>query len=86
MTDEQKRRNFHESMRIHQIKPKNHFNLPVTITGSDNTYLQYPVSGVINIIEQGTNLSIIVAVFRQFRPDGSLGAPVSVRNPKFTFG
>lgn len=78
---------FYESMDIQQIKGAgiSWFSLPVTLTASDNTYIKYPANGVIRFCEQGTNLSIIKAVFHALKADGSLGAPVEVKNPVFNF-
>ena len=80
--------NFFKSLDNHQIKSTGSdvwFNLVVTLTASDNPYLQYPVTGVIRVVEQGTHLGISKAVFHQLNADGTLGAPVVVDNPVFTF-
>jgi hypothetical protein len=76
------------SLKNHQINGKGiiGFGIPVTLTGSHNPYLTYPVAGVLVILEQGMDLSIIDAVFHVSKPDGSLGAPCVVRNPTFTHG
>lgn len=58
----------------------------VTMLASDNTYLTYPVDGEIELLELGTNGSIIHAVFRRSNPDGTPSAPVEVRRPHFTYG
>lgn len=79
---------FFESLKNHQITGKGivGFGLPVTLTDSDNQYLSYPIRGVIVILEQGTDLSIIKAVFHVRDPaSDSLGPPVSVGHPRFEF-
>lgn len=79
---------FFDSLKAHQIPCQgiSNFGLPVTLLASDNTYLQYPVQGVIVILEHGMNLTIIKAVFHRQQDDGSLGAPVSVPNARFEYG
>lgn len=83
----ERRRRYHDSLAIHQIRTKasDGFALPVTLQSSDNEYLRYPVDGVIRICEQGTSLTISQAVFHRFNDDGSLGAPVTVRNARFSY-
>jgi len=78
---------FHASLRAHQIKTRgiDGFPLVVNLMASENDYLSYPAKGVISINEQGTDLSVIVAIFRRLKDDGSLGAPVVVKNPVFTY-
>jgi hypothetical protein len=77
---------FQDSLRDHQINGKGivGFSQVVTLHSSENPHFNYPVKGIITIIEQGNDLSIVSAVFRQFRDDGSLNAPVVVKNPVFT--
>ena len=78
---------FHDSLRAHQIKGQGirGFSLVVNLMSSENDYLSYPVKGVITINEQGTDLSVSIAVFRHLKEDGSLGAPVVTKNPVFTY-
>lgn len=78
---------FFESMKHQQIKGSgtSWFSLIVTLTGSENEYLTYPVKGVIRFCEQGMDLSIIYAVFHRMDDEGRLGPPVTVSKPKFTF-
>jgi hypothetical protein len=59
--------------------------LRVTLTYSENGFLQYPCEGQLEIFEVGTNDRIIVAVFRKQEPDGRLSCPVGVRNPEFKY-
>lgn len=82
-----RRENFFESLKQHSIKGKGTIGYTqiVTLTESDNGYLRYPVRGALTIIEQGVDLSPIVAVFRTLNEDGTLGVPVETRRPKFTF-
>lgn len=76
-----------ESMKNHQIKGAgiSGFTLMVRLEMSENTYIRYPAHGAIQILEQGTDLSVISAVFHRQNEDGSLGAPVVVRNPVFKY-
>jgi hypothetical protein len=71
------------SLKAHQIKPHNGFALKVRLMASENEYIRYPAKGVLHVLEQGSDLSIIVAVFHVAYPDGRLGSPVVVRNPRF---
>lgn len=77
---------FLNSLQAHQIKGHGivGFPLSVELLSSANDCLSYPVKGVIVIQEQGTDLSIISAVFHRLNDDGSLGAPVVVKRPVFT--
>jgi hypothetical protein len=81
----QERQNFFKSLKIHQIRGKGTigFGQVVNLTSSDNDYIKYPCKGVLDIIEQGMDLSIIVAVFHQMKDDGSLGPPQRVGKVKF---
>lgn len=72
-------------LRNHRIKPVHWFSLPVVLEGSDNPYLDYPAQGVIRICEQGTNLSVISAIFHVLGDDGVFGPAVEVRNPRFRY-
>lgn len=60
-------------------------NLRVTMVGSDNEYLSYPCNGIIQILETGTDESIISAVFRRKDEDGFLNCPVVVKHPRFEY-
>lgn len=77
---------FDESMKVHQIRCTQGFAMRVTLTDSDNTYMAYPAKGVLVILEQGTDLSIIGAVFHPLHDDNTLGPPVSAYRPAFTAG
>lgn len=79
---------FDESMKVHQIRGAgiSGFAQKVTLTDSDNTYMAYPAKGVLVILEQGTDLSIIKAVFHRLHEDNTLGPPVSAYRPAFTAG
>jgi hypothetical protein len=78
---------FYKSMTDHQIKCSgtSWFSLPVVLEASDNKYISYPSVGVIRFAEQATDLNITNAIFHQMAFDGQLGAPVSVKNPKFRY-
>lgn len=78
---------FYQSMRDHQIECSgtSWFSLPVVLEASDNEYISYPSVGVIRFAEQSTDLTIAVAIFHQMASNGKLGAPVSVKNPKFRY-
>jgi hypothetical protein len=78
---------FHDSLKAHQIKcaGTSWFSLPVTLEASDNSFLTYPVDGVIRFAEQGVNLTIITAIFHRLNDDGSLGAPVGANNARFQY-
>lgn len=60
--------------------------LNVTLHATANLYLQLPCTGQLQVIEAGTDGSVIHAVFRLRRPDGSLSAPVEVPNARWTYG
>jgi hypothetical protein len=77
---------YYASMKTQQMKPQNGWTLPVTLLKSDNTSLPCPIKGVLVCFEQGVNLCISQAVFHCQHTDGSLGAPVVVNRPKFTYG
>jgi len=81
------RGNLSESMKNHHIEGKGlvGFGLPVILLSSDNEYLAPGVRGVMKIIEQGTDLRVIVAVFHRLTEDHNLGAPVECRNPVFVY-
>ncbi|OHV78260.1 hypothetical protein [Rhizobium sp. LCM 4573] len=53
----------------------------VTLMGSDNTYLNYPCTGLLELFEIGTTGGITTGVFRR---EGG-GAPVVVKNPHFVY-
>jgi hypothetical protein len=76
-----------ESMKTHCIKGAgiSGFTLMVRLEMSENRYITYPAHGALVILEQGTDLSVISAVFHRQYEDGSLGSPVEVRNPVFKY-
>jgi hypothetical protein len=79
---------FYASLDHHQIRSMGSgiwFSLVVTLTKSENEFLSYPVKGVLRLPEQGTHLGVFSGVFHCLNEDGSLGAPVEVRHPEFTF-
>lgn len=55
-------------------------NKEVTLTGSTNTRLSYPVDGVIEDAEVGGDGIAIWAIFRVRHQDGGLSAPVVIRH------
>lgn len=59
-------------------------SLYVKLTASDNTFLQYPCYGLLEILETGTTGSIIVATFR-VAESGKLSAAVRVQRPRFEY-
>lgn len=59
--------------------------LNVTLHGTTNPYLTLPCRGEIELFELGVDGRLISAVFRAQQPDGSLGAPVQVAQPVFTY-
>lgn len=77
-----------ESFKVQQIKGAgiSGFSQMVTLTSSSNPHLDYPCKGVLRILEQGTDLSIVNAVFHRLHDDNTLGPPVSARAPVFTYG
>lgn len=75
---------FIQSLEVHQIRPKQNFGQLVTLLDSDNPHFKYPVVGVLYVWEQGTDLSIISAVFHHQKEDGKLNAPAVVKHPIFT--
>jgi len=77
--------NRYASMKVHGIKAQSGFALPVLLTGGENEYLKFPCRGVIVAMEQGSVLRYNFAVFHLAKEDGSLGAPVAVRHPVFTY-
>lgn len=83
----EQRMNMHRSMDHHGIKGAgiSWFSLPVTLMESQNDYISYPAKGILRICEQGTDLSVIAAVFHHLKDDGSLGPSVEVRRPIFTY-
>lgn len=78
---------FYESMKVHQLKTQgiSGFSLQVTLTASENTYIDYPARGVLVVLEHSTDLRISQAVFHHLKDDGRLGPPVEVRRPKFIY-
>ncbi len=75
----------YESMKHHQLHPVQHPQLMVTVTNSDNPYMDYPVSGVLHMHEIGTDLHVSQSVFHKLLDDGSLGPPVRMENVKFEY-
>lgn len=78
---------YHASLDNHCIKGKGiiGFGLRVRLDASVNECIPYPIKGVLVILEQGTDLSIIKAVFHMERDDGSLGPPVTADKPVFIY-
>lgn len=74
---------FLKSLELHQIKLCGGFAQRVMLEKSDNPYFHYPVLGVVVILEQGIDLSIISAIFHKEKADGSLGAPAVIKNAKY---
>lgn len=66
-----------------QHPPVNWLN--VTLHATTNRYLPLPCDGQLQIIEHGTDGSIITAIFRRRGEDGVLSAPVEVKAPRFTY-
>lgn len=79
----EKSMNFLNSLDIHQIKLHHGFAQKIRLMSSENTYFKYPVIGVLVAFEQGTDLSIIQAIFHKQDADGSLGAPAVVKKPVY---
>ena len=67
--------------------------LYVTLTHSENEYLAYPCEGLLQILEYGTNGSILVATIRVKRPvseyngkfNSLFSAPVRCQKPVFQY-
>lgn len=82
--------NFFISLKNHQIKPVQGFSLfGKLISYEHGAYpprVNLPKWGVLCILEQGTNLGIISAVFHSLNEDGGLGAPCVVKHPIFEIG
>lgn len=79
---------YHASLQNHQIKGKGTigFGLPVILLSSENPYIVPGTRGVLVIIEQGVDLSVIVAVFHALNETShALGPPVSCRKPVFVY-
>ena len=55
-------------------------SIRVSLLGSHNTYITYPVYGILTILETGNDNSIINAIFQE---EG--GAPVVVKRPTFLY-
>lgn len=79
----EKSMNFLNSLDTHQIKLHNGFAQKIRLVTSENPYFKYPVIGVLVAFEQGTDLSIITAIFHKQNTDGSLGAPAIVKKPVY---
>lgn len=56
----------------------------VRLSRSENTFINYPALGLLEVLEFGTTGSVISAVFRCMS-EGKLHAPVEVRNPEFEY-
>jgi hypothetical protein len=83
-----RRANFQDALDRHQIKGKGlvGLSLPVVLLSSDNPYLSPGARGVLTIIEQGTDLSVIVATFRALVPTThSLDVAVECKRPVFVY-
>lgn len=76
-----------DSLINHQIEGKgiSGLALPVNLLSSSNEFLTYPCSGVLEILEHGADLSIVVAVFHRLNKDWTLDAPVEVKNIEFMY-
>lgn len=57
----------------------------VTLTKSDNQYIEYPSQGWLELFELGVDGSVIVGVWRGLMPTGCASAPVEVRNVEFQY-
>ena len=57
----------------------------VTLTSSDNRYLSYPCKGWLELFELGSDGSVIIGVWRGRKEDGSVAAPVEVRDVAFQY-
>lgn len=58
----------------------------VTLESSDNTYIEYPATGLLTVIETGPFGSINRATFEKATDNPTqFGAPVEVRNPTFRY-
>lgn len=79
---------FDESLKVHQIRCAgiSGFAQKAQLLRSDNPHMTYPAFGVLVILEQGTDLSIIKAVFHKRHDDNTLGPPVSADHPHFIPG
>lgn len=77
---------FYASLKNHSITGQgiSGFSLVVVLHKSENKYIAYPAVGVLRVLEQGTDLSIIKAVFHLLAGDGKLGPPVVVKRPSFS--
>lgn len=64
-----------------------HPRMNVTLTATDNGFLspRLPLRGEIELFELGRDGSLVNAVFRVLHDDGSLGLPVEIANPVFTY-
>lgn len=83
-----RRSNYHQSLENHQVRGKGTigFGLPVVLLSSENPYLAPGARGVLVIIEQGVDLSVIVAVFHRLdETNHTLGPPVECRKPVFVY-
>lgn len=62
--------------------------LRVTLTYSENQYLSYPCTGLLELFELGSDGSVIVGVFQrdgESRETGYRHAPVRVSRPVFNY-
>lgn len=61
--------------------------IAVTLLATSNPYVSptLPARGRLELFELGTNGTLISAVWRALKPDGTYGAPVIVDDPAFTY-
>lgn len=59
--------------------------LAVTLLSSDNEYLKYPCTGMLEMCELSLIGSVSVGVFRQFVDGKQSGTPVRVGSPNFVY-
>ncbi|WP_251153763.1 hypothetical protein [Cellulosimicrobium sp. Marseille-Q4280] len=61
--------------------------IAVTLLATSNPYVAptLPARGLLELFELGTNGTLISAVWRALKADGSYGAPVVVDDPAFTY-
>jgi hypothetical protein len=57
----------------------------VTLNKSSNEYLKYPCQGWLELFEVGVDGSVITGVWRGCNLDGSVAAPVEVRDIEFLY-
>ena len=57
----------------------------VTLKSSENPYLDYPINGLLELFEIGTDGQLISGVWRGLNPNGGYYAPCAVRNVEFVY-